>query len=430
MEVFLKPGEKIFTYSTGNQFTVKKMAGEGGMGAVYIAERAKDGRKYALKSILPSRVSDEEFLKSFKRECHVWITLGKHPHVVQAHWFDLGEDYTPYLIMEYVEAGTLGDWLDKKGQPSQKNQIDAVRFIIEALTGLIYARDTVRREWGKPFIHRDIKPANLLMTGTDKVKVSDFGLAKTRYESQAEWHGTPPYMPPEQWEGREVEEKTDVYALGCVLYELCCGRYPFDFPKVYNPRDRAEIEQKIKPVHLQQIPQKLTDAPLELNHWIQYCLKKDPHARPGFEELREGLQRVYEKRAGQRVPVSDDPEPLSAEEWNQRGCGFDRLGEHEQALPCFDEAIRLDTSDARFFLDRGVALMHLKQLDAAIKDFEQALQIDDSLVEAYNNLAAAHAQKGKGEFEKALSIYEQAKRLKPGEPRLYVGNGIVYGMMG
>jgi len=170
-----KPGQIIKTLRTGNSFNVQSYH-KGGMGIVYIAERQKDKKLYALKTV---KIKKEKLLKRFRWESQVWIILGKHRNIVQAYWFDFTQNYKPVLIMEYVKGhpkygNTLKDWLF-----NIKLDLETVlNFSIQALTGLIYAKRTLKEELNMPFVHRDIKPGNLLITEDSIVKVSDFGLVK------------------------------------------------------------------------------------------------------------------------------------------------------------------------------------------------------------------------------------------------------------
>jgi len=229
------PGEWIKTIRTSNIFRVEKPRIEGGMGFVYIAERKKDEKLYALKTLKGGAGNQRKSVTEallFRQESLVWIILGKHRNIVQAFWFDQDEHYQPLLIVEYIEGKekeeegnkknlvNLRDWLE------EKETLDlalAVRFGLEALNGLKYAKDKVKEELGSdvPFIHRDIKPENLLITKDDVLKVTDFGLVMGR-------GGTPGYMAPEQGKGGAgaQEEKTDVFSLGCVLYRMLEGRRP------------------------------------------------------------------------------------------------------------------------------------------------------------------------------------------------------------
>jgi len=379
------------------------------MGLVYIARREKDRKLYALKTLRGRERGKEEMIKSaalFRGEGLVWITLGKHRNVVQAFWFDLDERYRPFLIMEYVEGDqrygvSLGNWLkmEKGLEPSL-----AIRFALEALNGLGYAKRKVNEDLNVPFIHRDIKPDNLLITREGTAKVTDFGLVMGK-------GGTPLYMPHEQWGGEAVEEKTDVYALGCVLYEMIEGRRPFDDLTIDG----------LKSKHLNKKPEPMKKACSEMKGLLMRCLAKSPDKRPNFQELQDGLQSVYIGLTGGPCTLADSPEPLSAEDLNARGSGFDELGYYEKAVECYNQAIALDSHDPRFYMNRATARLALKDFEGALGDYQRAQALEPDAVDVLIGKGSLLVQKG--DRENALACYRQAERIAPQEPLVYVSLG-------
>ncbi|MEW6607346.1 MAG: tetratricopeptide repeat protein [bacterium] len=368
------------------------------MGLVFIARRKKDSKLYALKTFRGWEQEREALIKDtalFRKESLVWITLGKHRNIVQACWFDLDGHYRPFLIMEYVEGSLKGVTLEDYIKSSGKiGFLQGIRFTLETLNGLIYAQRTINKDLAIPFIHRDIKPANLLITKDGILKVTDFGLVMCH-------GGTPLYKAPEQEEGKGVEEKTDVYALGWVLYEMLTGHL----------RNR-EIKA-------------IDEVPAELNRIIERCLAKSPDGRPNFVELQDELQTIYLEQTGKTFPLYGDTEPLSAEDLNGRGSGFAQLGYHEKALECYNVAITLDSNDPRYYLNRGNAYLSLKKIGEAIGDYQKAISLDPECVEAYLGLGNLLIQQG--EYKKALKCFDEGKKVSPREePMLYVSIGSFY----
>ena len=409
-----EPGQVIKTLGTGNSFNVQSCH-KGGMGVVYIAERQKDKKLYALKTIRDDKIKDEikreNFIKRFRWESQVWIVLGKHRNIVQAYWFDFTYNYEPLLVMEYVEGhpnygNTLKDWLLNKSLDLKT----ILNFSIQALTGLIYAQKVIKEELNMPFVHRDLKPANLLITKDGTVKVTDFGLVKAFGILESGICGTPLYMPPEQWNGKEIEEKTDIYALGCVIYEMIERRPPWGLTK-----------NEIRKRHFSKRPKPLEKVPIALNHIIIKCLEKDPHQRQSFSELREELQRLHKRLTGKRVNVKDYPEPLSSEELNQRGSGFDQLGLHKKAISCYNKAIAINPEDARFFLNRGNSYFCLFQYDKAIKNYHEAINLSPKLPEPY--IALGNVYSKKGQYEEAIQNYNRAEEFNPEVAEIYLARG-------
>ena len=393
---------------------------DGGAGYVLVAERQKDGRVYALKtfkklsnalSILSfTGVRDNalenavEGAAKFYKESLVWICLGKHRNIVQAFWYDLDERYRPFLVMEYVEGADCGpslqDWLDSRGR---LGLVPAIRFTLDALNGLQYARRAVNEYLGTAFVHRDIKPENLLM-GEHGLKVSDFGLVMSH-------GGTPLYRPPEQWENREVEEKTDVYALGCVLYEMVTGE-----PAFWG-KSREELKRK----HCFSDPPLLRGQPVQLMELVAQCLTKSPDERPTFAQLEARLQAIHVTLKGSTYPLKKDVEPLSSEELNARGSGFDQLGHHDKALSCYEEAIHRDPRDDRFYLNRGNCRFFSGDQDGARDDYCRALRLAPELLEPQFGLMAVFERSG--DTREVLNCYRAARRLGPKEPLVYVALG-------
>jgi len=194
--------------------------GQGGMGVVYKGMELGPNRTVALKVLSPALLSDEEATKRFFREAETYFAL-KHPNIV--HLIDTGFDHgVHYIAMEFVQGKDLMEWAleDAQGLP------DLLEKLKDVVRGLAHAH-------GSGIIHRDLKPENIMITTDGRVKVMDFGLARkleetTRLTKTGTVMGTVVYMPPEQATGGKVDEKSDIYSLGCMIYELCTGSVPFD----------------------------------------------------------------------------------------------------------------------------------------------------------------------------------------------------------
>ena len=213
-------------------YTVTAPLGEGGMGVVFRAHDSKLQRDVALK-LLPDHFADDpERLARFQREAQVLASLN-HPNIAQIYGL---EDSTPQrcIVMELVEGETLQQRL-KRGPIPVGEALQIARQIAEALEAA--------HERG--VVHRDLKPGNIKLTSDGTVKVLDFGLAKALQDSQVPHVsnsptlvsatsmpgvilGTAPYMSPEQAKGRPVDKRTDVFAFGCVLYEMLTARQAFE----------------------------------------------------------------------------------------------------------------------------------------------------------------------------------------------------------
>ena len=207
---------------SGKQFghyQVVAPLGEGGMAAVYKAYQPSTERYVAVK-VLPRHMSaSEEFVIRFKREATLLAQL-QHPHILPV--FDYGEaDGYPYIVMPFVNSGTLAEFLQK--QPPTLSEVR--RIMIQLCDALGYAHM-------RGMIHRDIKPSNVLIDERGNCLLTDFGLARmaetsTKITSSGAVMGTPAYMSPEQGTGYEVDQRSDLYSLGIIFYEMVTGRVPY-----------------------------------------------------------------------------------------------------------------------------------------------------------------------------------------------------------
>ncbi len=246
------------------RYRVVALAGRGGMGEVYRAEDLKLGQIVAIKFLPESLSKDASVLARFHSEVRIARQVS-HPNVCRM--FDIGEtDGVTFLTMEYVDGEDLASLIRRIGRLSPDKATEIARQIC---AGLAAAHD-------RGVIHRDLKPANIMLDGSGKVRVTDFGLAAIAASIQgAEVHaGTPAYMAPEQLAGKEVTVKSDLYSLGLVLYEILTGKRAFEaatLPELMRLRERSA---PASPSSL------MRDLDPLLERVILRCLEKDPALRP------------------------------------------------------------------------------------------------------------------------------------------------------
>lgn len=248
-------------------FELMEKLGEGGMGVVYRGRYVGNNRIVAVK-ILPDDVAaNENLVARFDREIEILKQL-KHPHIVNC-FGGVCESKQRFYAMELVEGGTLADHLQKRGRFTWDYVID---YGLQICSALDYAHQ-------RGVIHRDIKPGNFLLTKAGKIKLSDFGLATmiaaARITRAGKTAGTFQYMAPEQIQGKPpLSNRTDLYALGCVFYELLTGKPPFE----------ADSPATVLHMHLKEPPPRVItqcrDCPPELDQLIADLLEKDPENRP------------------------------------------------------------------------------------------------------------------------------------------------------
>ena len=268
--------------------------GAGGMGVVYRARDERLERDVALKILSPDVLADEAARRRFRKEALALSALN-HPNIQTVHDFDT-QDGVDFLVTEYVEGVTLSDRVTA-GTAQEK---DVLRLGAQLADGLAAAH-------AQGIVHRDLKPANLRVTPEGRLKILDFGLARRLLtldgatthsaEDAVGLSGTLPYMAPEQLRGETIDARTDVFAAGCVLYELGTGRRAVDealLPRItdailhHEPKSPRALNARIS---------------AELERIILKCLEKDPNARyQSASELAVDLRRLESGRVSAVAP--------------------------------------------------------------------------------------------------------------------------------
>jgi tRNA A-37 threonylcarbamoyl transferase component Bud32 len=217
---FLIPSEKPGHLGRLGHYEVTEVIGRGGMGVVLKAFDEKLHRVVAIKVMAPQLAASATARQRFTREAQAAAAV-RNEHVIDIHAVEEANGL-PYLVMEYVSGMSLQERLDQEG-PLEPREV--LRIGIQVATGLAAAH-------AQGLVHRDIKPANILLeNGVERVKLTDFGLARAIDDASLSQSGvvagTPNYMAPEQAEGKPVDQRADLFSLGSVLYALCTGRAPF-----------------------------------------------------------------------------------------------------------------------------------------------------------------------------------------------------------
>lgn len=280
-------GAESLVGETFGKFKIEALIGAGGMGAVYLAEQEKPHRKVALK-VMRFGWTKESGLRRFAREVELLGRL-QHPSIAQV--FDAGvverrgQEF-PYFTMEFVEGRTFSRWLDDAKPPVATK----VRLIAEIAEGIDHAH-------ARGVVHRDLKPSNVLVTASGRPKIIDFGLARdddaalSAPETEiGQVLGTIPYMSPEQFAGdsRQVDARTDVYAIGAMLHEALTGRLPFDLRKK-TLAEAARIVATEEPSRVGSIVKELRG---DVETIVQKALEKDRARRyASAAELAADLRR-------------------------------------------------------------------------------------------------------------------------------------------
>jgi len=279
---------------TLGRYQLERELGRGMMGIVYAAQDPDLGRRVALKTIQVGFAIPESeraaFEKRFMQEARAAAVLS-HPGIVVVH--DVGRDSetnTPYIALEFMEGRTLAD-LTAGGEPMPWPK--AARLVAQLAEALAHAH-------AKGIVHRDVKPANIMVLDTGQSKVMDFGIAKlpaSTLTSTGEFFGTPAYMSPEQARGDPVDPRTDLFSLGCVLFQILTGKKPFDGPSL--PVILMRVMQESPPAPSQLQP----GLPSGLDQIVARALDKDRAHRYGdgramAEDLEDVIAGKSPRHAG------------------------------------------------------------------------------------------------------------------------------------
>ena len=269
------------------RYEVLSELGKGAMGIVYLAKDPVIGRMVAIKTIRASSMGDDdsesrEFRERFIREAQTAGILS-HPHIVTIH--DIGEDpdtQTSFIAMEYIEGKNLKSLLNERANFSYDQIAEMIAQVAEAI-------DYAHR---KGIIHRDIKPANIIITTDEKVKITDFGIAKvasSNLTTTGQFLGTPNYMSPEQVSGAPVDGRSDIFSLGVVLYELLTHRKPFVGENLTAISYKIVHEDFTPPAELS------SEVPTEFNPIVARAMAKDPWNR--YQRGKDFALALHQLRA-------------------------------------------------------------------------------------------------------------------------------------
>jgi eukaryotic-like serine/threonine-protein kinase len=262
---------------SAGRYVIDGTLGRGGMAKVYLGTDRELERPVAVKVLAPELAADESARKRFVREARLAAKI-VHPNVAQV--YDVGEGpLGPFIVAEYVDGRSLADEVQRRGHLPPD---EVVAVGIQVCAGLAAAH-------AEGIVHRDVKPANILLDGDGRVKIVDFGIARslaatTQHTELGTVLGTAAYLAREQAQGGPVTPAVDVYALGVVLYELLAGRTPFASA---TPEELLSIADRPAPTPVRDLA---PDVPPSLELVVMGCLARLPEFRPSAAELAVDLQ--------------------------------------------------------------------------------------------------------------------------------------------
>jgi tRNA A-37 threonylcarbamoyl transferase component Bud32 len=277
--------DPLIGQTLGTKYKVIRLIGEGGMGAVYEGEQqlGTTKRKVAVKTLHPHLSRDAKIKARFEREVGTIAEL-EHPNTIQVYDFGTTPEGILYLVMEFLSGRSLADILEKDGPMSGER----TEHILQQVCG------SLEEAHGRGIVHRDLKPDNVVLLERagkkDFVKVLDFGIAKrSREEDKNEQKltqqgmvlGTPPYMSPEQFTGRPIDARSDIYSLGVMAYEMLTGKLPFKADTAWEWATQHMTQQ---PIPIESLAEGMR-APAPMRAAITRALAKSPDDR--FQTVRE-----------------------------------------------------------------------------------------------------------------------------------------------
>ncbi len=276
----------------GDRYEIVEKIGGGGMALVYKAKCKLLNRYVAIKVLRTEFINNEEFINKFRRESQAAASLS-HPNIVNI--YDVGvEGDIYYIVMEYVKGKTLKELIREKGRLSYEETIDIAIQIARALS----------HAHKNHIVHRDIKPHNILVSDDGRIKVTDFGIAKAATTSTvtntSNVIGSVHYFSPEQARGGYTNEKSDIYSLGIVMYEMVTGRVPFEGDSPISVAIKHIQEDIVTP------RQFVKTIPESLEKIILKCVEKDQSLRyDSAEELLKDLEKAKELKDGSYVEINN-----------------------------------------------------------------------------------------------------------------------------
>jgi serine/threonine protein kinase len=441
-DVTFKKGDLI-----GGAYEIYKLLGKGGFGEVYLACHRESGSACALKTIRADLLAHTESRNAFKREALLWVSLEQHPFILSAR---IVHEFSRRLFvgMDYIAPDALGrvSLADHfSGVHGPLDADDCIKWAIQFCHGMEHALQRGIK------CHRDIKPTNILITQDGTLKISDFGLALA---AQAAWKektgslvtgknggsfglsllqangkrvcGTPGYIAPELFLGRDADVRSDIYSFGLVLWQMA-KRSPL--PPFHIPYERARsIEGYLRAVFEQQTKGHVPPVGGPMQSAIERCLAFEPSRRyASFEGLRGELELIFRRRTGRVVELSEDGD-RTAVLWNNRGISLGALGRHEEAIACYAKALEIDPRDFNAWNNKGTAFGALGRDEHAIDCFQRALEIDPQSAVAWNN--KGNALDTLGRHEQAVACFNRALEIDPHRAVVWDGKGVALGALG
>lgn len=418
----------------GERYEVQSLLGQGGMGAVYKVRDKELQKTFAIKVLNRNLVEDKNSLKRFEQEAQAARGLTS-PNLVAVYDYGMGEKGSPYIVMDYLDGTSLDTVLAEQGYLDVPRAEDIFVQVCEAIA----------HAHSKSVIHRDVKPSNIMLTrgidGGDFVKLVDFGIAKVLPSQQkatqnltqtGDIFGSPMYMSPEQCLGNKLDNRSDIYAFGCVMYEVLTGQPPF---AAENPIKIILKHVNQEPIAISKLPHDYK-IPAQLEWVVMRCLAKEPNDR--YQSADELLRDLQDLRDGKTLKIKKSPVKTTSRQSGKKpvfvlfSCAlllyFGVIGlwkwTYAQAPIGLNPTANDPIKDANDFDNKSYQYFINKDYEKAIPLLQFGLSAYKDkgpiyLADNYQHIGKCYKELKKYSaavdyYEKALKIYGEQKKLHPG----------------
>jgi tetratricopeptide (TPR) repeat protein len=431
----------------GGKYEIRGVLGAGGFGVVYLVHDRELEELFALKTFRDELLANPKARTAFKKESLLWVNLGRHPHILAARWVSEISGRL-FVSMDYIAPDTEGrvslhNHLVTANGPLDMNQV--LGWAIQFCLGMEHGQANGLK------CHRDIKPGNILIAQDWALKIADFGLATA---AMMAWGlssshcdssvtatgetglgfniartddrircGTPGYMSPEVYRYEAADIRSDVYSFGVVLWQMVSGSQA----PPWTVKWQGNMENYLRGIYEQQMAGHLPLVQDSIGSVIRKCLHVAPSKRfSGFQELRSALESVWQKRTGTMFTAPQIEE--SPGFWCDKGAALNELGQHEEAIKCFDKTLKIEPSNNSAWNNKGSALDKLGRHEEAVMCFNAALAICPQDAFAWNNKGAAF--RALGQHEEAVRCYDKALVIDPRQTYTLINKGMALNYLG
>jgi eukaryotic-like serine/threonine-protein kinase len=388
------------------RFEVLTKIGEGGFGAVLLVRDHEIREICALKLIRPELAADSMVQAKFAKEAAIWMAMQKHPNVVSVRSLDYFNGKL-FIALEFIPPDELGinsldNYIFKRGIPQEL----LLRWAIQICQGMLHAASK------GVIAHRDLKPSNLMIDPEGNVKITDFGLATFSVDRSSRFidtspSGTPVYMPPEQFiSGATVDQRSDIYSLGLVLYQCATGgKLPFHV-SCSDPRNYLAYFQELHRSY------KLDRVDTPIYPIISRCLERHIENRyQTFEELEIDLQSLYKTVVGHTYQAPSEGE-MTAAEHNNYALGYSMLSDPQSALRHINRALELAPFYTPAKSNKAAVLAQSGQIEQAAEIWKDLTYTNPELGRPFYNLGNLSMQQG--DKRTAVALFKAAIELESG----------------